>query len=262
MTTHQMDYETIIVEIEDGVGLIRLNRPKVLNALNQTLIAELIDALEQLDADDDVGCMVLTGNERAFAAGADIREMSDETAVDLMRSDRFRMWDRISNIRKPIIAAVSGYALGGGNELALACDMIVASETAQFGQPEITLGIIPGAGGTQRLTRAVGKALAMEVILADRRLSAEEAKQAGLVNRVVPEESYLEEAMALARDIAGRAPLAVKMAKESINAAFETTLEEGLKAERRNFYLLFATEDQIEGMQAFVEKREPEFKGH
>lgn len=256
-----MNYETIIVEIEDGVGLVRLHRPKVLNALNHTLMGELMDALEQLDADDDVGCIVVTGSEKAFAAGADIGEMADETATVLLRSDRFRLWDRIREIRKPIIAAVSGYALGGGNEIAIACDMIVASETAQFGQPEITLGIIPGAGGTQRLTRALGKALAMEVILNDRRLSAAEAERYGLVNRVVPVESYLAEALELARSIAGRAPLAVKMAKEAINEAFETSLEEGLKAERRNFYLLFATEDQTEGMQAFVEKRAPEFKG-
>jgi enoyl-CoA hydratase len=256
-----MDYETIIVEVEDKVGLIRLNRPKLLNALNETVMAELVDALEKLDADAGVGCIVLTGNEKAFAAGADIREMSEESAVDLMRSNRFRMWDRIKNITKPIIAAVSGYALGGGCEVAMACDMIVASETAKFGQPEITLGIIPGAGGTQRLTRAVGKALAMEVILANRWLSAEEAARAGLVNRVVPVESYLEEAMNLARNIAGRAPLAVRLAKEAINQAFESTLEGGLAVERRNFYLLFATEDQTEGMRAFIEKREPEFKG-
>ncbi len=256
-----MDYETIIVEVEDRVGLIRLNRPKVLNALNQTVMTELVDALEALDANEEVGCIVLTGNEKAFAAGADIRQMAEEDAVDLIRSDRFRMWDRIKNIAKPIIAAVSGYALGGGCELAMACDMIVASETAKFGQPEITLGIIPGAGGTQRLTRAVGKALAMEVILADRWLSAEEAERAGLVNRVVPVESYLEEAMNLARNIAGRAPLAVKLAKEAINQAFESSLEGGLAVERRNFYLLFATEDQTEGMRAFLEKREPQFKG-
>lgn len=256
-----MDYQTLIVEIEDGVGLIRLNRPQALNALNHALITELSAALEQLDANDDVGCIVIAGNEKAFAAGADISEMAEETAVDMLRSDRFRHWDRMRNIRKPIIAAVSGYALGGGCEVAMACDMIVASETAKFGQPEIKLGIMPGAGGTQRLTRAVGKALAMEMILADRWLSAEEAERLGLVNRVVPVESYLEEAMRLARNVASRAPLAVKLAKEAINQAYETTLEEGLEAERRNFYLLFATEDQTEGMQAFLEKREPKFKG-
>lgn len=256
-----MDYETIIVEVEERVGLIQLNRPKVLNALNETLMTELVDALERLDADDSVGCIVITGNEKAFAAGADITQMAEESAVDLLRSDRFRKWERITSIRKPVIAAVSGYALGGGCELAMACDMIVASETAKFGQPEVTLGIIPGAGGTQRLTRAVGKALAMEMVLANRWLSAEEAERAGLVNRVAAVESYLEEAMQLARNIAGRAPLAVRLAKEAVNEAFESSLEEGLKAERRNFYLLFATEDQTEGMQAFLEKREPEFKG-
>ncbi|MFQ5593250.1 MAG: enoyl-CoA hydratase-related protein [Anaerolineae bacterium] len=256
-----MDYETIIVEIQDRVGLVRLNRPKVLNALNSTVSAELGDALERLDADENVGCIVLTGNEKAFAAGADISEMAGESAVDLMQSDRFRHWDRIRRIKKPVIAAVSGYALGGGCELALACDMIVASETAKFGQPEVTLGIIPGAGGTQRLTRAVGKALAMEVILANRWLSAEEAERAGLANRVVPVESYLEEAMGLARKIASQAPLAVRLAKESIHQAFETGLTEGLAGERQNFYLLFATEDQTEGMRAFMEKRDPEFKG-
>jgi len=256
-----MEYETIIIEVEDGVGLVRLNRPKVLNALNSTVSAELGDALEQLDADENVGCIVLTGNKKAFAAGADISEMAGESAVDLMQSDRFRHWDRIRRIKKPVIAAVSGYALGGGCELALACDMIVASETAKFGQPEVTLGIIPGAGGTQRLTRAVGKALAMEVILANRWLSAEEAERAGLVNRVVPVESYLEEAMGLARNIASRAPLAVRLAKESINRAFETGLTEGLAGERQDFYLLFATEDQAEGMRAFMEKRDPEFRG-
>ena len=256
-----MEYETIIIEVEDGVGLIRLNRPKVLNALNSTVSAELGSALEQLDADENVGCIVLTGNEKAFAAGADISEMAGESAVDLMQSDRFRHWDRIRRIKKPVIAAVSGYALGGGCELALACDMIVASETAKFGQPEVTLGIIPGAGGTQRLTRAAGKALAMEVILANRWLSAGEAERAGLVNRVVPVESYLEEAMELARNIAGQAPLAVRLAKESINRAFETGLTEGLAGERQNFYLLFATEDQAEGMRAFMEKRDPEFRG-
>ncbi len=256
-----MTYKTIVVQVENGVGLIRFDRPKVYNALNHTVMTELGDALETLDADDDVGCVVITGNEKAFAAGADIREMSGETTVDLMQSERFRHWDRIRGISKPIIAAVSGYALGGGCEIAMACDMIVASETAQFGQPEVTLGIMPGAGGTQRLTRAVGKALAMEIILADRRLSAQEAERFGLVNRVVPVDSYLEEAMALARKVASQAPLAVKMAKDAINEAFETSLTEGLKAERRDFYLLFATEDQTEGMQAFVEKREPEFKG-
>lgn len=256
-----MNYEHIIVEIEDGVGLVRLNRPKVMNALNHKLMKELMDALEALDQDENVGCIVITGNERAFAAGADIREMADATPVDLLGSDRFDQWDRIRAIRKPVIAAVSGYALGGGCELAMACDMIVASETARFGQPEINLGIIPGAGGTQRLTRAVGKALAMEMVLNNRWLTAHEAERFGLVNRVVPVERYLEEALKLAREIARRAPLAVRLAKEAVNQAFELPLTEGLAFERRSFFMLFATEDQKEGMQAFLEKREAQFKG-
>ncbi len=256
-----MTYEHIIVEIQDGVGLVRLNRPKVMNALNYTLMKELMDALEALDQDENVGCIVITGNERAFAAGADIREMAEATPVDLLGSDRFDQWDRIRAIRKPIIAAVSGYALGGGCELAMACDMIVASETARFGQPEINLGIIPGAGGTQRLTRAVGKALAMEMVLNNRWLTAHEAERFGLVNRVVPVERYLEEALKLAREIARRAPLAVRLAKEAVNQAFELPLREGLAFERRSFFMLFATEDQKEGMRAFLEKREAEFKG-
>lgn len=256
-----MEYENVIVEIQDGVGLIQLNRPRVLNALNQELIEELMDALERLDQDDSVGCIVLTGNERAFAAGADITEMANETPVDLLRSNRFARWDRMRGVGKPIIAAVSGYALGGGCELAMACDMIVASETARFGQPEINLGIIPGTGGTQRLTHAVGKALAMEMVLNNRWLSAREVERFGLVNRVVPVERYLEEALKLARSIARRAPLAVRLAKEAVNQAFELPLEDGLALERRNFLLLFATEDQKEGMRAFIEKREPEFKG-
>ena len=256
-----MTYEHIIVEIQDGVGLVRLNRPKVMNALNYTLMRELMDALEALDRDENVGCIVITGNERAFAAGADIREMAEATPVDLLGSDRFDQWDRMRAIRKPIIAAVSGYALGGGCELAMACDMIVASETARFGQPEINLGIIPGAGGTQRLTRAVGKALAMEMVLNNRWLTAHEAERFGLVNRVVPVERYLEEALKLAREIARRAPLAVRLAKEAVNQAFELPLTEGLAFERRSFFMLFATEDQKEGMRAFLEKREAEFKG-
>jgi enoyl-CoA hydratase len=256
-----MNYEHIIVEIQDGVGLIRLNRPKVLNALNHTLLGELMDALEELDGNERVGCIVITGNERAFAAGADIAEMAERTPVDVLRGNRFAQWARMRAVSKPIIAAVSGYALGSGCELAMACDMIVASETARFGQPEINLGIIPGAGGTQRLTRAVGKALAMEMVLNNRWLSAREAERFGLVNRVVPVERYLDEALSLARSIARRAPLAVRLAKEAVNRAFELSLEEGLAFEFRNFSLLFATEDQKEGMRAFMEKRDAEFKG-
>ncbi len=256
-----MEYQHVIVEVSDEVGLIRLNRPKVLNALNHALLRELMDALEELDRDESVGCIVITGNERAFAAGADIAEMAGRTPVDILQGDRFAQWARMRAVRKPIIAAVSGYALGSGCELAMACDMIVASETARFGQPEINLGIIPGAGGTQRLTRAVGKALAMEMVLNNRWLSAREAERFGLVNRVVPVERYLEEALTLARSIARRAPLAVRLAKEAVNRAFELSLEEGLAFEFRNFSLLFATEDQKEGMHAFLEKREAEFKG-
>jgi enoyl-CoA hydratase len=257
-----MAYENILVERQDGkVGLIRLNRPKALNALNGALMREMIDALETFDQDPEVGCIVITGDERAFAAGADIKEMAGATAVDMLSRDTISLWDRLSRIRKPIIAAVSGWCLGGGNELAMACDMIVASETAKFGQPEITIGVIPGAGGTQRLTRAVGKSIAMEMILNNRTLTAEEALRFGLANRVVPVADYLNEALKLAREIAARAPLAVRLAKDAINKAFESTLAEGVAAERRNFYFLFATEDQKEGMAAFVEKRDPQWKG-
>ncbi len=255
------EYTTILTEVHGKVGLIRLNRPKALNALNKTLLSELMTALETFDADPNIGAMVITGNEKAFAAGADIKEMSTASAVDMLNDTFIETFDRIRKITKPVIAAVSGWCLGGGNELAMSCDMIVASESAVFGQPEINLGIIPGAGGTQRLTHAVGKALAMEIILNDRRLSAEEALRYGLVNRVVPVERYLDETLELAAQIAARAPLAVRMAKEAINQAFEVSLTDGLQDERRAFYFLFATEDQKEGMQAFIEKRKPEWRG-
>ncbi len=256
-----MAYENILVEkLEGRVGLIRLNRPRALNALSSALVRELMDALRALNADDEVGCIVITGSERVFAAGADIKEMSTATPVEMLAVDLLD-WDALRKAKKPVIAAVSGWALGGGCELAMACDMIVASETATFGQPEINLGIIPGAGGTQRLIRAVGKALAMEMILNARNLSAEEAYQFGLVNRVVPAESYLDEALTLAREIAARAPVAVRLAKEAVNKAYEMTLAEGLAYEQRAFFLLFSTEDQREGMQAFMEKRKPEWKG-
>jgi enoyl-CoA hydratase len=257
-----MTYENILVErLEGRVGLVRLNRPKALNALNAALMAELADALDTLDRDETVGCLVLTGSDRAFAAGADIKEMMEATAVEMLNRNTIGLWDRVATLRKPIIAAVAGWCLGGGNELAMACDMIVASETAKFGQPEINIGVIPGAGGTQRLTRAVGKAITMEMVLNNRHLTAEEAYRFGLVNRVAPQESYLDEALKLARDIAGRAPVAVRIAKEMVNKAFEGTLAEGIAAERRNFYFLFATEDQKEGMAAFTEKRDPRWKG-
>jgi enoyl-CoA hydratase len=254
-------FETILTETHDRVGLVRLNRPKALNALNSTLIAELMDALEVFDSDPAIGAMVVTGNERAFAAGADIKEMSGESSVGMLLKDNISRFDRILDIKKPVIAAVSGWCLGGGNELAMSCDMIVASETARFGQPEINIGVIPGAGGTQRLTRAVGKAIAMEMVLNNRNLTAEEALQFGLVNRVVPIERCLEEALQLAAEIAGRAPLAVRLGKEAVNHAFESFLSDGLADERRSFYFLFSSEDQKEGMSAFIEKRPPDWKG-
>ncbi|MBU2609683.1 MAG: enoyl-CoA hydratase/isomerase family protein [Chloroflexi bacterium] len=256
-----MSYTTILIETRGRVGLITLNRPEAMNALNGTLLSELMAALSAFDADDNIGAVVITGSERAFAAGADIKEMAEATAVEMLAGSFVESFDGIRKIKKPVIAAVSGYALGGGCELAMSCDMLVASETAKFGQPEVTIGVIPGAGGTQRLTRAVGKALAMEMVLNNRTLSAAEALQFGLVNRVVPRERYLDEALALATEIAGRAPLAVRLGKEAVNKAFEMSLAEGLEAERRAFYLLFATQDQKEGMKAFVEKRKAEWKG-
>ncbi len=256
-----MSYEFILTEVRGRVGLVRLNRPKALNALSSGLRRELMDALNAFEADASIGAIVVTGDERAFAAGADIKEMAEASAVDMLQQDNIGTFDRIQKVRKPIIAAVSGWCLGGGNELAMSCDMIVASETARFGQPEINLGVIPGAGGTQRLTRAVGKAIAMEMVLNNRTLTAAEALQYGLVNRVVPVERYLEEAVSLAAEIAERAPLAVRLGKEAVNHAFESFLVEGLADERRAFYFLFASEDQKEGMAAFTEKRKPEWKG-
>jgi enoyl-CoA hydratase len=256
-----MQYENILIRSEQGVGIVQFNRPKALNALNREMMAEVIDALERFDTDRDTGCLLVTGNDRAFAAGADIKEMAQATPADMLNNPFIDYWDRLRRLAKPLVAAVSGYALGGGCELAMACDMIVASESAQFGQPEINLGVIPGAGGTQRLTRAVGKALAMEVILAGRRLSAAEAVQYGLANKVVPVESYLDEAIRFAAPIAAQAPIAARMAKEAINVAFETPLQSGLAHERRLFYLLFSTEDQKEGMDAFINKRRATWQG-
>src|SRR5579859_869755 len=253
--------EYIVTETRGRVGLMRFNRPKELNALNSGLMEEMVVALEAFDRDPAVGCLVLTGSERAFAAGADIKEMSDASAVDMLLRDNIARWDRLKRVKKPIIAAVSGFCLGGGCELAMACDMIVASESARFGQPEINLGVMPGAGGTQRLTRAVGKALAMEMVLNGRLLDAAEAARYGLVNRVVPVEVYLDQAVELAAAIAARAPLAVRLAKESVNNAFETYLADGLADERRSFYFLFSTDDQKEGMRAFIAKRAAEWKG-
>jgi enoyl-CoA hydratase len=251
----------IVTSVVERAGLIQINRPQQLNALNAVVMEELVLALEEFDRNKQVGCMVITGNQRAFAAGADIKEMADATAVEMLQQDSIARWDRIRKIKKPVVAAVSGFCLGGGCELAMACDLIVASESAQFGQPEINIGVIPGAGGTQRLTRALGKSKAMELILTGRYLSAREAEQFGLAARVVPVEVYLDEALKLANEIAARPPIAVRFAKEAINKAFEMSLREGLEFERRLFYFLFATDDQKEGMRAFVEKRQAKWTG-
>ena len=256
-----MPYEMILTETRGRVGLITLNRPHVMNALNNQLMREAMDALEAFDKNDNIGAIVITGNEKAFAAGADIKEMANKSIQQMMDTDHIAVFGRIRTIRKPIVAAVSGWTLGGGCEIAMSCDMIVASETARFGLPEVTIGVIPGAGGTQRLTHAVGKALAMEMILNNRMLSAQEALQHRLVNRVVPVDAYLDEALKLAEEIASRAPLAVRAAKRMINQTYERTLAEGLTVEKQEFYNLFASEDQKEGMKAFAEKREPEWKG-
>ena len=256
-----MAYETLIVEIADRVALIRLNRPDALNALNLTLMRELAKAMTAADADSAVRCIVLTGSDKAFAAGADVREMAEKTFVDAFAEDLFGPEsDAILRVRKPIIAAVAGYALGGGCELAMMCDFIIAADTAKFGQPEINLGIVAGMGGTQRLTRFVGKSKSMDMHLTGRFMDATEAERSGLVSRVVPAQSLLDEAMATARKIAEKSSLAVWAVKEAVNRAQETTLREGLLSERRLFHALFATEDQKEGMAAFVEKRQPKFR--
>lgn len=256
-----MEFENIILTREVPIATIQLNRPDVLNALNHELLTELADCLGQLDSDDSVKCIIITGNEKAFAAGADIREMAAADTIEMVSMDRFSIWDRIRRTRKPVIAAVGGFALGGGCELAMMCDMIVASETAKFGQPEINIGVIPGAGGTQRLTRAVGKYRAMEMILTGEMINADDALRAGLVNRVVPAGLCLEVAKKLARTVASKSPVAVRLAKEAVLKADELSLKDGLEFERKNFYLLFSSEDQKEGMNAFVEKRKPEWKG-
>ena len=256
-----MAYTHVRVATEDAVGIITLNRPAVLNALNQALMDELAAALEAFDRSDSVRCIVLTGSDRAFAAGADVREFAEATSVDMVRSYRFQQWERIRRVGTPIIAAVSGYALGGGCELAMACDILIASETARFGQPEIRLGLIPGAGGTQRLTRVLGKSRAMELILTGQTLAANEAHALGLVSRVVPVEVYLDEAKRLAREIATQPPVAIRMAKAAVNQAFETSLTGGLEFERTCFHLLFGSDDKREGIRAFLEKRPPKFTG-
>lgn len=253
--------EVILTKTDGHVGIATLNRPEVLNALSVELMDRLIEVLEGYDRDPNIHVIVLTGSERAFAAGADISEMVEASVVDMSERNNLARWKRIAAIRKPIIAAVSGFALGGGCELAMHCDIIVASESAQFGQPEIKLGVMPGAGGTQRLTRAIGKFKAMEMVLNGRFLSAQEAFDAGLVTRIVSKEQFLDEALRLAHEMAQKAPLALKAAKEAVLAADEMALTHGLEFERRLFYSLFATEDQKEGMRAFVEKRKPKFTG-
>lgn len=255
-----MAYQNIVVEARGPVGLITLNRPKALNALNAALIVELGKALDDFEASAEIGAIVLTGSEKAFAAGADIKEMKDQTFIDAYVGDFItKGWERITTCRKPVIAAVAGYALGGGCEVAMMCDFIIAADTAKFGQPEITIGTIPGAGGTQRLTRAVGKAKAMEMVLTGRMMDAIEAERSGLVSRVVPAADLVEEAVKAATTIAKLSQPIVTMAKEAVNRAFETTLSEGIRFERRLFHATFATEDQKEGMNAFAEKRQPNF---
>jgi len=256
-----VEYRHILVSTEDRIGILRMNRPSVLNALNQACMEEIVHALEAFDADDSIFCIVLTGSEKAWAAGADITEMVNASAMEMLHRDQFAKWERIKRIHKPIIGAVSGYALGGGCELAMLCDILIASETAKFGQPEIRIGVIPGAGGTQRLTRIVGKSRAMELVLTGETMSADEAYQRGLVSKVVPVEVLMDEAVALAKRIASQPPLAVRLAKESVLKAYETSLSEGLEFERKNFYLLFTSEDQKEGMQAFKERRDPRWQG-
>ncbi len=260
-TKPMSDEQLILAETDGHLGIVRLNRPKVLNALNPALMKQLAEQLEAFDRNDGVRVIVLAGSERAWAAGADIGDMAERSMLEMYERDQFATWDRIRRIKKPIVAAVSGYALGGGCELMMLCDVVIASETAQIGQPEINIGVMPGAGGTQRLTRAVGKATAMDVILTGRFLSAAEALDAGLVSRVVPPEHYYTEALRVARDMASKGPIALRLAKEAVLKAHETTLSEGLEYERKLFYMLFATEDQKEGMRAFVQKRKAQFKG-
>ena len=255
-----MAYENIIVETKGRVGVIRLNRPNALNALNRALIAELTQAVEAFEADAKIGCLLITGSDKAFAAGADIKEMVDKTFMDAYGANFTAEWDRVARARKPVVAAVAGFALGGGCELAMQCDVVIAADTAKFGQPEIKLGVIPGIGGTQRLTRAVGKAKAMDLVLTGRMMDAAEAERSGLVARVVPAASLMDEAMKAAETIAGLSLPSLMAAKEAINVSQESGLNEGLRFERRIFHALFATEDQKEGMKAFVDKRKPDWK--
>jgi enoyl-CoA hydratase len=255
-----MAFETLIVETRNRVGLITLNRPKALNALNATLMGELSVALDAFEADDKIGCIVITGSEKAFAAGADIKEMQSKTYMEAYKEDFITPWEHLSRVRKPVIAAVAGYALGGGCEVAMMCDFILAADTAKFGQPEINLGVMPGSGGTQRLTRFVGKSKAMEMCLTGRMMDAEEAERSGLVSRIVDTDKLVDEAVETGNKIAQMSMPSLMMTKEAVNRSYETTLTEGVRFERRVFHSLFATEDQAEGMAAFAEKRKPQFK--
>ena len=251
----------VLTETRAQVGIVRINRPDKLNALNLATMDGLVAALTEFDANPEIRCMLLTGNDRAFAAGADIDEMADASMIEMIRRDQFAKWERIRRVKKPIVAAVSGYALGGGCELVMHCDIVVAAESARFGQPEINIGVMPGAGGTQRTTRSIGKAQAMDMVLTGRMVAAEEAYQMGLVSRVVPDEHYFDEAYRVCRELSNKSPLALQNAKESVLKGFEATLSEGLEYERKLFYMLFATQDQKEGMAAFREKRPPIFSG-
>jgi len=255
------DYEYVLSATDGPVGIVTLNRPRQLNALAGPLMAELVDALERHDADSSIRAIVVTGGPTVFAAGADIKEMADATAVDMLLRNNIGLWDRAKRVTKPLIAAVAGYALGGGCELALLCDIIVAAENARFGQPEINIGLIPGAGGTQRLTRSVGKFVAADMIMSGRMLGAEEALQRGLVARVVPQELIVDEAVHLGKELAQRPPISVRLAKEAITRAFEGRVDDGIDFERKAFYLLFATQDAHEGMHAFIDKRQPSYEG-
>ena len=256
------DYAYVLSTTDGPVGIVTLNRPKQLNALAGPLMEELVDALERHDADPSIRALVVTGGPTVFAAGADLKEMADASAVDMLLRDRIALWDRARRLRKPLIAAVAGYALGGGCELAMLCDIIVAADNARFGQPEINVGLIPGAGGTQRLTRSVGKYLAMDMVLTGRMLSAEEALRHGLAARVVPPELIVEEAVKLGKELAKKPPISVRLAKEAVTRAFEGRVDDGIELERKLFYLLFATQDAHEGMHAFVDKRQPHYEGH
>jgi enoyl-CoA hydratase len=257
-----MAFETLKVSKEGMVGVVTLNRPEAMNALNAKMVTELVEALSEFEKDDGVRCLVIAGGERAFSAGADIKEMAPMSAVQMaMTGHFFPLWDKVGNYPKPIVGALSGFVLGGGLELAMSCDILVASETTLMGQPEIDIGVMPGGGGTQRLTRAVGKYKAMEMVLTGKRIGAEEAKALGLVSRVVPREAYLSEALKVAAEVASKSPVAVRLAKMAVNKAFEMGLREGVDFERELFYLLFASEDKAEGMRAFMEKRRPEFRG-